>query len=125
MPWYGCILTGWPETREQAFMTLPDFLHETPHGEIRLRGHRVGLLHVVECYNEGCSAEGIGCEYPTLPLALIHKVIAFYLENQAEVDAYIARARGALDRQAAASHQGPGMQELRRRMANLGRAETA
>jgi uncharacterized protein (DUF433 family) len=110
---------------EGPHMKLPDFLHENPHGEIRLEGHRIGLLHVVECYNEGCSAEAIHCEYPTLPLALIHKVIAFYLENQLEVDAYVAHCRAEIDRQAAAPYHGPSMRELRRRMAALKRAETA
>jgi uncharacterized protein (DUF433 family) len=105
-------------------MELPDFLYESAYGEIRLKGHRIGLLHIVECYQEGCSAEAIQCEYPTLPLALIHKVIAFYLENQAEVDAYVARCRAELDQQAVAPHKGPSMAELRRRMAARERTET-
>ncbi len=54
--------------------------------------------------------------FPTLPLALIHKVIAFYLENTAEVDAYIRRGREELDREAAAPSRGPDATELRRRM---------
>lgn len=78
-------------------MTLPDFLVEAPYGEIRLAGSRIGLYHVVLSYNEGFSAETLLEEFPTLPLALIHKVIAFYLENKSEVDAYVEKERQACE----------------------------
>jgi uncharacterized protein (DUF433 family) len=58
-------------------MTLPDFLTQAPDGEIRLAGHRIGLFHVVQGYNEGESAEMLASRYPTLPLSLVHKAIAF------------------------------------------------
>ena len=44
-------------------MTLPDFLCDDD-GEIRLRGHRIGLYHVVARYNEGYSAEMLACQFP-------------------------------------------------------------
>jgi uncharacterized protein (DUF433 family) len=69
---------------------LPDFLIQARDGEIRLTGHRIGLYHLVQHYNEGESAEMLACRYPTLPLALVHKVLAFYLENHSDVDAYVA-----------------------------------
>ncbi len=77
-------------------MVLPDFLTESK-GEILLRNHRVGLFHVVKRYNDGFSAEMIVCQYPTLPLALIHKVIAFYLENRQEVDSYVQQCDASLE----------------------------
>lgn len=80
-------------------MDLPDFLTEALDGEIRLTGHRIGLFHVVEHYNGGDSAEMLASRYTSLPLALVHKVIAFYLDNQGEVDAYVARCRTAMDQQ--------------------------
>ena len=80
-------------------MQLPDFLTRTPDGEIRLTGHRIGLYHLVNCYREGESAEMLASRYPTLPLALVHKAIAFYLDNQGEVDAYMASCSAALDEQ--------------------------
>ncbi len=71
-------------------MKLPDFLTEVPYGDIRLAGHRISLYHVVHYYrDEGYSAEKLHEEFPTLPLPLIHQVIAFYRENQAEVDTYL------------------------------------
>lgn len=96
--------------------TLPEFLAEDRYGYIHLAGHRIGLRHVVERYNDGDSAEMLREHYPTLPLALISKVIAFYLENRAEVDAYVRQGREALDRQAAGPQPGPDAAELRRRM---------
>lgn len=79
-------------------MNLPDFLTNAD-GDIRLSGHRIGLYHVVCAYNDGESAEMIACRYPTLPLSLVHKVIAFYLENQTEVDAYVSACAAELDEQ--------------------------
>jgi uncharacterized protein (DUF433 family) len=97
-------------------MTLPDFLTQAPDGEVRLTGHRIGLFHVVRCYNEGYSAEMIACEYPTLPLALIHKVIAYYLENTAEVDAYVRSCESELARQREASPRRIDAVALRQRL---------
>ena len=57
-------------------MRLPDYLNNAD-GEIRLTGHRIGLVHVVKAYNDGNTAELIGPMFPTVPLALVHKVIAF------------------------------------------------
>jgi uncharacterized protein (DUF433 family) len=96
-------------------MNLPDFLVEHPDGEIRLAGHRIGLYHVIDLNQEGHSPEMLHEEYPTLPLALIHKVIAFYLENRHEVDAYVAAYRAELERQEAGQPPSPALLRLRRR----------
>jgi uncharacterized protein (DUF433 family) len=97
-------------------MKLPEFLAQDHYGYIHFVGHRIGLRHVVELYNDGYTPAMLHDHFPTLPLALIHKVIAFYLENQAEVDDYIRQSRETLDRQAAAPQPGPDAAELRRRM---------
>ena len=78
-------------------MNIADFLTQTPDGEIRLAGHRIGLVHIVQGYNEGESAEMLASRYPTLPLSLVHKTIAFYLDNHAEVDVYVDQCSKALD----------------------------
>ena len=70
----------------------------------------------MELYNDGYTPERLHDHFPTLPVALLHKVMAFYLENRAEVDAYIRQSREALDRQVAVPQQGPDAAELRRRM---------
>jgi len=105
-------------------MNLPDFLTEWTHGEIMLKGHRIALHHVVPYYNEGHSAEMLLSQFPTLSLALIHKVIAFYLENQMDVDAYVAAQKAEIERLAATLPDGPGTVELRRRLAAMRPART-
>lgn len=97
-------------------MTWPDFLTRDSHGYIHLTGHRIGLRHVVELYHEDYTPEMIHDHYPTLTLALIHKVIAYYLENQTEVDAYISTCRQAIEQLAAGPQPGPDAAELHRRM---------
>ena len=98
-------------------MQLPDFLTAAPDGEIRLTGHRIGLYHLVQRYNEGESAEMLACVYPTLPLALVHKLLAFYLDNRPEVDAYVAACSAAMDQQQQGA-QRLDLDSLRRRLAN-------
>jgi uncharacterized protein (DUF433 family) len=106
-------------------MTLPDFLTSDTGGEILLAGHRVTLHHVIKDYREGYSAETLAAACPTLPLALVHKVLAFYLENQPEVDRYVAETRAEIERQAAAPPRGPSAAELQRRLAAGRRSESA
>jgi uncharacterized protein (DUF433 family) len=96
-------------------MTLPDFLTCHEKGEIRLSGHRIDLFHLVSYYNDGYSAEMLLGQFPTLNLALIHKVIAFYLENKADVDAYVARCEAEIERYRAATPPAPTLEELRAR----------
>lgn len=97
-------------------MTLPEFLTADRYGFVYLSGHRVGLRHIVELYNEHYTPEMLHDHFPTVPLALVHKVLAFYLENTAEVDSYLQESRAALERQAASGPHGPSAAELRRRL---------
>jgi hypothetical protein len=53
--------------------------------------------------------------FPTVALPTFYKVIAFYLENQAEVETYLERERAAVAAQRSAAPQGPSLEELRRR----------
>jgi uncharacterized protein (DUF433 family) len=95
-------------------MQLPDFLTEVPFGETRLTGHRIGLYHVLHDYREGYSPERLHEEFPSLSLELIHKVLAFYRDHQAEVDAYMARCRAESERNRQAG-KGFDLEELMRR----------
>ncbi len=101
-------------------MKLPEFLTEWPFGEIVLTGHRIGLYHVVYDYNQGYSPEQLHEEFPTLSLDLINKVLAFYQENRAEVDAYMARCEEEIEhnRRAAKTID---IEELKRRWIASGR----
>ena len=98
-------------------MKLPDFLVQDADGYIHLAGHRIGVQDVTYFYNEGCSAEELCGIFPTLPLSLIHKVIAFYLDNRADVDRHTAACETEIERQRTLAANGPDLAELRRRLA--------
>jgi uncharacterized protein (DUF433 family) len=103
-------------------MDLPDFLTRDADGEIRLTGHRIGLYTVARLRQEGRSAEQIATELPSLSRSLIDRVLAFYEENRAAVDAYVAEYRQELERQAAAL-PGPGVRKMRQQMERLRQAD--
>ena len=98
-------------------MNLPDFLIDHSDGEIRFTGHRISLYDVANCYQKGYSPEMIREEFPTIPLALIHKVIAFCLENQKEVDAYVSAYRAELIEQEAAHVPSAAAERIRQSIA--------
>ncbi len=104
---------------------LPPDLLWHPDGEIRLAGHRIGLYHFVLYYNEGYTAEMLLGQFPTLDLALIHRVIAFYRTHSKEVDAYILRYRSELDQYRATGTHAPGPADLRSRLARTHPAGSA
>jgi hypothetical protein len=74
-------------------------------------------------YNEGYSPEMLVGQFPTLPLALVHKVIAFYLENQPEVDRYVAEHEAECERLRANAPASPGLVQLRQRLEAMRKAE--
>ena len=100
-------------------MIFPDFLKKDDDGYIHVADHRIGIEDIVFCYNDGFSPEMILAEYPTLSLALIHKVLGFYLDNRAEIDAYVAASGRACDEHRMAGSKGPTLQELRSRLQSL------
>jgi uncharacterized protein (DUF433 family) len=99
-------------------MTFPEFLTQDADGYIHVTGHRIGLQDLVYHYNEGYSPEALLEAFPTLSLALVHKVIAFYLEDKGEVDAFVAMCEAEVERQRAVAPRGPDAAELRRRLAS-------
>ena len=52
-------------------------------------GTRVTLDSIVYAYWDGQTAESIAQSFPVLTLAQVYGAIAFYLANQADVDAYL------------------------------------
>lgn len=76
---------------------LPEFLEQRGDEEIYLKAHRVTLENLCFYYQEGYTAEMLCEQFSTLPLLLVHKVIVFYLENRAAVDAYLSKCQAARD----------------------------
>ena len=106
-------------------MKLPAFLTRDKHGLILLRGHRVGLHDILHFYREGYSPEMLLGEFPSLSLALFHKVIAFYLDHQGPVDRYLDEERLAMEQIRQKGSGSPSLAALRARMAAMQRAETS
>jgi uncharacterized protein (DUF433 family) len=77
-------------------MRLEDYLDFLAPDVIRLRGHRIGLEHVVEAHKEGETPEQIAAYYKSIPLEQIYAVIAYYLRNRDDVEAYLARVNAAV-----------------------------
>ncbi len=105
-------------------MQLPDFLTEGAFGEIFLTGHRIGLLHIVQDSNAGFSAERLAEEFPSLSRELIGKVLVFYHENKAAVDAYVARCEAEIEHQRATTPRRLDIAALQRRLEEMERAGT-
>lgn len=79
-------------------ITIPVPLRTDQDGVIRVGNTRVTLLTVVNRYRVGDSAEAIHEGFPTLSLAEIHAVIAYYLQNRSEIDAYIQQIETEAER---------------------------
>jgi uncharacterized protein (DUF433 family) len=62
-------------------------------GVICVAGTRVTLDTIVTAFDAGATAEEIAQQYPSVALADIYSVIAYYLRHQSEVRAYLAQRR--------------------------------
>jgi uncharacterized protein (DUF433 family) len=62
------------------------------HGVIRVGDSQVLLDIVIREFNNGAEPEAIASGYPTLNLADVYAVIAYYLRHRKDVDVYV-RAR--------------------------------
>jgi uncharacterized protein (DUF433 family) len=66
---------------------------EERQGVYFVRGTRISLDSIVYAFLEGCSPETIREDFAGLTLAHVYGAIAFYLDHQAEIDAYLLRRR--------------------------------
>ena len=60
-------------------------------GEYVIAGSRVQLESLVYGFQQGRSPESLKQSFPTLTLAEIYGALAFYLDHQSEIDAYLVR----------------------------------
>jgi uncharacterized protein (DUF433 family) len=81
-----------------AIKTEPLPLRQEPDGTVRVGQTRVLLDVVIGAFRDGASAEQIAEQYPTLDLADVYATIAYYLNNQADVDSYLAAREQYADR---------------------------
>lgn len=88
-----------------------------PYEQIRLKGTRIGIEHVIRYHNGGMTAEQIAhaFAYP-LPLAQVYAAITYYLHRQDELDAYVRRIDEAGDRLRQEIEKDPGHRALREKL---------
>jgi uncharacterized protein (DUF433 family) len=67
--------------------TIP--LVTNANGVIRVGKTRVTLDTVIAAFQDGAAAEEITQQYPSLDLADVYSVIAYYLRRRTEVEAYL------------------------------------
>ena len=101
-------------------LTLPhtDLLSHTSEGSWRIAGTRVSIDSVIHGYWNGATPEEICQDFPSLSLAQIYSVIAFYLTHRAAVDAYLKRQNDADRRlrRSLTTHHREQLAALRRRL---------
>ncbi len=56
----------------------------------RIKGTRVALDSIIYRFQQGPSPEAIQDSFPALSLSQVYAAIAYYLDNRAELDAYLA-----------------------------------
>ena len=66
-------------------------------GVVRVGGTRVTLDAVVAAFKEGATAEEIVFQYPSLDLANVYAVIAYYLQRCPQIEAYLRQRRTQAD----------------------------
>ncbi len=66
-------------------------IHADADDVIRVGGTRVTLDTLVAAFDTGATAEEIVQQYPSIPLADVYSVIAYYLRHQAEVRSYLSQ----------------------------------
>lgn len=96
---------------------VPVSLRKDEHGVIRVGDSQVLLDIVIREFNNGADPEGIVRGYPTLELADVYAVIAYYLRHRQEVDDYLQGRRKEAEklRQEIEATQ-PGRAELRAKL---------
>ena len=66
------------------------------NGVIRVGGTRITLDTIVDAFGQRATAEEITHQYPSLHLADVYAVIAYYLRRRAAVESYLQhRQKGA------------------------------
>lgn len=92
---YDTVIGGVTMNLSLAASPIP--LRTDPDEVVRVGNTRVTLDTVIGAFLDGASAEEIACQYPSLDLADIYAVIAYYLRQRADVDAYMQRRQEQAD----------------------------
>ena len=66
---------------------------EQREGVYYVPGTRISLDSIVYAFREGCSPETIREDFEGLTLAHVYGAIAFYLDHQTDIDAYLLQRK--------------------------------
>ncbi len=102
------------ETQTFQPQTIP--LTRREDGSIRIGNTHVLLDLVVHAFNEGRTPEEIVINYPTLKLAEVYGAITYYLDNQVQIDAYIAKREKEAEQLWAKIESDPNQKRLREKL---------
>jgi uncharacterized protein (DUF433 family) len=80
-----------------SLQTRPVPLTTDAHGVLRVGETRVSLDTVIFAFKQGSTPEEIVADYSTLDLSDVYAVVTYYLQNQAEVEAYLQRRQAQRD----------------------------
>lgn len=83
-------------TLEIAALAVP--LRPDDQGAIRVGQTRVTLDTVICEFNQGAAPEQIVLDFPSLDLAEVYAVCAYYLHHRDEIDQYLARRQVEADK---------------------------
>lgn len=101
-----------------ALQTPSDLLYCTPQGTWRVVDTRVSLDSVIHDFWNGAAPEEICQDFPTLTLAQVYSVIAYYLTHRDQVDTYLKEQQRAADeiRQKLENRHSDFLADLRQRL---------
>ena len=74
-------------------MELQDYFDFNSEIDIRIKGHRIAIQHILNKYRQGKGPDELLRRFPTLSMEKIYATILYYLANQKEVEVYLERER--------------------------------
>lgn len=94
-------------------MQLEDYFDFLSPDDIRIKGHRIGIDNVIECYLNGYSPNEIAANFPGLSLEKIYATLTYYYHKRSEIDAYLLRLRRWKEEEYQKWHANPSPMALR------------
>lgn len=73
--------------------TISPYLEIHSADDVRIKGTRVGIEHLLSAYLSGAQPEEIAIEFPTVTLEQVHGVLAWFLGHRQDAEAYLRRWR--------------------------------
>lgn len=92
--------------------------------DVRVKGTRVGIEHLLTAYLAGMLPEELCLEFPTVSLEQVHGVLAWYLGHREAADSYLDRWR-ATTREARLQQNDGGQALVVQRLRQLAEARVA